>query len=367
LLSRSRCDVSHVRAMSARVPVRALSAASAASICLIAASTCTNSLPRSKKPCVQRRIASAKAPGALQAAFDEYRRLCGTGNAAQKERHCKVLVGAFGDVPLADVSELAIERFKRTRGADKSPGTVNRELATLRHFFSCAIDWGWTDSRPKIRMLKEAPGRVRWLTDGERERLYAELPARFKRVVLAAALCGQRLGNVIALTRDRVDLQHRSFSIPKTKSGKRHDVPVSEALAAVIAEAIADGDAQAKRRKVEPPAHVFVSRFGKPYTSSGVSGLFRKCVAAAGVKDFRFHDLRHDFATRVRRAGHGLDVVQELLGHATPAMTQRYAHIGADELHRAVASVGAVVAPALPPGAAEVAQDRPKPTAKRRR
>jgi integrase len=308
-----------------------------------------------------------EAPTRLKSAFEEYRKLCGTGNAKQKERHCKELLAAFGDVSLSDVTELSIERFKRTRGAAKAPGTVNRELATLRHFFTCAIDWHWTDTRPKIRMLKESPGRVRWLSDAERARLYAELPVRFKRVVLAAALCGQRLGNIVALTRDRVDVQNRTLSIPKTKSGKRHDVPISEALAAVIAEAIADGDAQAKRREVEPPVHVFLSRLGRPYTSSGVSGFFRKCVEVAGVTDFHFHDLRHDFATRVRRAGHGLDVVQDLLGHATPAMTQRYAHIGADELHRAVASVGAVFAPVLPPSAASLAQRQPKTSVKKRR
>ena len=299
-------------------------------------------------------------PITLKGAFDEYRKLCGTGNPKQKERHCKELLASFGDVPLSEVSELAIAGFKRHRAAKRAAATVNRELQTLRHFFTCAIEWEWTDSRPKIRLLKEAPGRVRWLSDAEREKLEAALPARFKRVVLAAALCGQRLGNVIALTRDRVDLQHRTLSIPKTKSGKRHDVPISDPLSAVLKEAIADGDAMAKAGKtVSAPTHVFLSRLGTPYTSSGVSGLFRKIVERAGVKNFHFHDLRHDFATRIRRAGHGLDVVQALLGHASPVMTQRYAHIGVSELHAAVAAVGngrpiASIAPALPPGKRKV-------------
>lgn len=297
-----------------------------------------------------------EVPMTLKGAFDDYRRLCGTGNPKQKARHCRELLASFGDVPLEDVSELAIAGFKRDRGAKRAPATVNRELQTLRHFFTCAVEWGWTDTRPKIRLLKEAPGRVRWLSDAERTKLYAELPARFKRVVLAAALCGQRLGNVIALTRDRVDLQHRTLSIPKTKSGKRHDVPISDALAVVVKEALADRDARAGEG--EAPTHVFLSRFKRPYTSSGVSGLFRKVCERAGVTNFRFHDLRHDFATRVRRAGHGLDVVQELLGHSSPVMTARYAHIGVSELHRAVEAasgqapnsrrVGSV-APALPP------------------
>jgi integrase len=312
-------------------------------------------------------------PPTLGKAFEEYRRLHPGNNPKQRERHCTQLLAVLGDVPLPEVNEFAIARYKRersamapvntkarkgrARGETVSAATVNRELQTLGHFFTCAVEWRWIDVRPKIRLLPEAPGRVRWLSDAERTKLYTALPVRFKRVVLAAALSGQRLANVIGLTRDRVDLQHKTISIPKTKSGKRHDVPVSDALAAVLREAIADGDT-----RPETPAHVFLSRHGQPYTSSGVSGLFRKVCARAGVKGFRFHDLRHDFATRVRRAGHGLDVVQELLGHASPVMTQRYAHIGRDELHAAVGAVApppenrpknrrvARVAPALPPG-----------------
>lgn len=305
----------------------------------------------------------SELPLTLKPAFAEYVKLGGFSNVKQKERHCKELLKAFGDIPMAEVNELAIERFKRARSAGHATSTANRELATLRHFFTCAIEWGWAENRPKVRLLKEPPGRVRWLSDAERVKLYAELPVRFKRVVLAAALCGQRLGNVIGLTRDRVDLVHRTFSIPKTKSGKRHDVPISDAFAAVIKEAIKDGDAMVKAGKVKAPTHVFLSRLGGPYTSSGVSGLFRKCVARAGVKNFRFHDLRHDFATRVRRAGHGLDVVQDLLGHSSPIQTARYAHIGVSELHAAVAAVG--IAPALPPAGKAKATAKPKSRAKK--
>lgn len=294
-----------------------------------------------------------EAPTRFDPAFTEYVKLGGFANVPQKERHGKVLLASFGNVSLSNINELAIERFKRERTeAGKAPSTVNRELQTLRHFLNMAVEWGWLDSRPKVRLLKEPSGRVRWLTDAERDKLDAELPARFKRVVVAATLCGQRLGNVIGLTRDRVDFDHGQFWIPKTKSGKRHDVPISGPLEKVLREAIADGDAMFKAGKMKvEPTHVFLSRLGAPYTSSGVSGLFRKCCERAKVKDLHFHDLRHDYATRIRRAGHGLDVVQRLLGHATPAMTQRYAHIGQDELHAAVEAVGKAWTPSRVPRA----------------
>lgn len=88
---------------------------------------------------------------------------------------------------------------------------------------------------------------------------------------------------------------------------------------------------------------MFTTHLGGAYKSGAVSNYFRKLTAEADIDDFSWHDLRHDFATRVRRAGHGLDVIQALLGHAHPAMTMRYAHIGREELARAVN-----VAPALP-------------------
>jgi integrase len=294
----------------------------------------------------------SEAPDSLTTAAGKYLEWCkvnGAGDPKYKQRHVDRWIDVLGDISLENLSEHSIELFKKTRldgAGDERPAvaaaTVNRELVTMKHFLNRAVEWDWIPKRPKIRLLKEPPGRVRSLTHAERSKLDAELPAGLKRVVLVAALSGQRLGNVIGMKKADVSFEHASISLPKTKSGKRHDVPISEALAVVLREAFeASGDAP----------WVFVSRFKKlkrPYTSSGVSSLFLKVVERAGLKDLHFHDLRHDFATRIRRAGHGLDVVQALLGHASPAMTQRYAHLGRPELHAAVDAVS-IFAPALPP------------------
>jgi integrase len=285
----------------------------------------------------------SEAPVTLKSAADKYLEWCkvnGAGDPKYKRRHVDRWLQVLGDLALEDLSEQAIERFKKARvdgAGDARPAvaaaTVNRELVTMKHFLNRAVEWEWLPRRPKIRLLKEPPGRVRSLSDAERAKLDAALPAGLKRVVLVAALSGQRLGNVIGMKKADVSFEHSSISLPKTKSGKRHDVPISPALAAVLRDAF--------KASGESP-YVFVSRFKKlkrPYTSSGVSSLFLRVVERAGLKDLHFHDLRHDFATRIRRAGHGLDVVQALLGHASPAMTQRYAHLGRPELHAAVEAV----------------------------
>jgi integrase len=149
------------------------------------------------------------------------------------------------------------------------------------------------------------------------------------------------------LTWAAVDFPNRTLTIADMRKGGRRKtshVPISDALELVLREALADAGPARPR----PDAAVFLaycSRGGRSregrgkrqaYTRSGVSTFFARVVAEAGLVDFHFHDLRHDFATRVRRGGAGLDVVQALLGQSTPAMAQRYAHIGRSELARAV-------------------------------
>jgi integrase len=93
-----------------------------------------------------------------------------------------------------------------------------------------------------------------------------------------------------------------------------------------------------------------LNQAGRPHTHRATV-IFRETVRALGITNLRFHDLRHDFATRVRRKGVGLDAIAKLLGHTTLAMTQRYAHLGMDTLRDAVADLdidGSMTAPAKP-------------------
>jgi integrase len=287
-------------------------------------------------------------PETLGPAFERYLAICetnGQGDPKYKQRHRDRWLETLGaGFRLDAFSDLTIERHKRRRReAGKAAGTINRELVTAKHFLNRCVEWGWLARRPKIVLLAEPPPRVRWLTDAEREALAAELdkPSRqaFRRVVAAALLSGQRLGKIIGLRRADVDLKARTLTISDMRKGgkrKTTHVPISDDLAAVLREALADSQGS---------AFVFVAgrrRKGggarQAYTRSGVSTFFARVVDAALIEDFHFHDLRHDFATRLRRGRTSLDVLQALLGHSSPAMTQRYAHIGRDELAEAVAS-----------------------------
>ncbi len=81
---------------------------------------------------------------------------------------------------------------------------------------------------------------------------------------------------------------------------------------------------------------MFVGKRGKPYTRHGFGCMFRRAVKKAEIEDFRFHDTRHDFASRVRRDGVGLDIIANLLGHSSLEMANRYAHVGNEQMIAAV-------------------------------
>lgn len=291
-------------------------------------------------------------PATLGEAFKKYLEWCGVNRPKSdpkyKERHRDRWLATLGaGFPIGSISELTIEKHKARRvGEGKEPGTINRELVTIKHFLNRCVDWGWIEKRPRITLLEEPPPRARWLTDSERNVLAAALAepqrASFRRVCSAALLSGQRLGKIVALPKADVDLAAQQLTIRATRKGGKTRTthqPISTKLAAVLAEAMADSEG----------AHVFAAqRGGEPYTRNGASSFFARICSEAGISDLHFHDLRHDFATRLRRGGVDLDALQELLGHASMAMTQRYAHIGRAELQAAVERVDNALPPAEP-------------------
>ena len=276
-------------------------------------------------------------------------------------------VKSIGDIPLSELSPEHVATYRVAR-KHRSPATLNREIATMRHFVGVAESWGWLDAGQAARLRKALHGtrednsRVRWLSDAERKRLEKALSekrrAGLRALVDAALWSGCRLGELRKLERARVDFGSGWLTLParSTKAKRERRIPIGEGLAAVLRAAIARGDAIAKRRGEPKPTHVFISGHGRPYNADSVSGFFARVATEAKIDDFHFHDLRHDFATRLRGAGVGLSTVKELLGHSTITLTERYAHVQSAELRGAIAAIdvapksnGPGVAPALPP------------------
>jgi integrase len=209
------------------------------------------------------------------------------------------------------------------------PATVNNELKALSSLLTKGLEWGRLAEHPmkggKVKKLRESNTLERELTDEEEERLLKASPAWLQDLIAVDVDTGLRQAELVGLSWDRVDLAGRDVRLMETKNGKERRVPLTDRAHAVLARL------RRTRTKEDGP---FPSRPGKrPWI---LASAFRRARTRAGLSDFRFHDLRHTFATRLVRAGVDLLTVARLLGHSDLRMVQRYAHPGAADDRRAV-------------------------------
>lgn len=299
----------------------------------------------------------AKTLAAALDAIVEWSRTNRPASLQSRKTQVKALKEVLGaDTKIGELSPFAIERFKRKRveqlriaaGADADEYTgaasVNRGLSCLSHACTLWVEWKWMRETTaialrKVKPLREPPGRVRFLTAEEERALLAKLPRQLVPIIMADMLSGLRRAEIVQLKKADVDLRARELTVTKSKSNKVRRVPINDALAAILETAMA-------RSKSE---HVFTNRRGLPYHVDSVTHGFIRARKRAKLENLRLHDCRHHFATAVRRAGGGLDIIMQLLGHAHVSMTMRYAHVGQEQLHDAVARIGS----------ARIAQDCP--------
>lgn len=216
--------------------------------------------------------------------------------------------------------------FRPKGGAQrKSPATLNRYMVAVSALFTWAIEQrltpkGWTHPCRGIKRLEESSGRVRFLDDAERDRLFAACAeSRYPRLyalALMAMLTGARKGELLSLRWRQVDLEGGIATLDRTKNGDRRTLVLLPQLVEALRPFQGDRD-----------RHVFGSvrtRFQRP---AAVDTAWREALRRAGVKDFRFHDLRHCCASYLAQAGTPLNVIAEVLGHRKLDMARRYSHL----------------------------------------
>lgn len=241
----------------------------------------------------------------------------------------------FNGCLIKDVSTPLLSQYKAERLQKVMPSTVRKELAFLRRVFSIAIDeWELCKENPVRKVLKSLKvddERVRYVTPEEAQCLRVTLPAWLKPIVIIASQTGLRQGNILQLTMPQLNFKLDLIIVPKTKNGKPVAVPmtgiVRETLLIVLQE-----------RSIASP-YVFCDEFGRPHSGKKVSMSFKRACERAGIRDLRFHDLKHDFATALVQAGVDLYRVQKLCGHKDQRMTQRYAHLLPETLREAIKAI----------------------------
>lgn len=248
---------------------------------------------------------------------------------AGKSQIVEFLHARFGNSPLSSLDFREFQKLQtelRSTVAQKkttmlSAARINRYMAVLKNMIRTAYDWDWCGddvfkASLKLKNLREDNAIIRYLSADEEVRLMAAIDKsrtrNLRELVVLAINTGMRFGEMNDLTWYRVDLLNRTVWLPgrATKNKKGRHVPLNDnALAALnaIPERIDGGRVFTNARMNEDP--------------------FKIALKRARIKNFRFHDLRHTFASRLVMAGIDLYRVSELLGHSNIIMTQRYAHL----------------------------------------
>ena len=265
-----------------------------------------------------------------------------TKTPAQVEREKGImkdyLQEEFGAVPLNRITaeQVIAYQIRRKQVKKRAASTINKEVQLLKNICKKAVEWGYIRSYliAGVKPFREPPGRVRYLTAKEYGELMKQLPEWLRPVAIVAAHTGMRRGNICGLTRKQVDFKRRQNQLSETKNGEPLTVPMNQTVIATL--------------KAIPPRldtlYLFANEEGTPVSAPRATIEFKRACRRAQVKDFRFHDLRHHFASYLTMAGHQQRTLVELLGHKDPKMTVRYQHLSQEHLQVAVESLNATLA-----------------------
>lgn len=220
-----------------------------------------------------------------------------------------------------DADGKAIMRAKRKPLA---PATLNRYLATL----SAVLSWAqrrrmaprdWHNPCRNVPLRREDNAVVRFLSDAERDALLAECrKAKWPKlylVVLMGLTTGARRGELTGLRWRDIDLDGAVASVQRTKNGDRKMLPLTPAVLGEL-----------QRFKAAPASLVFASK-KRPDVPLNFEPAWKKSLKNAGVKNFRFHDLRHSCASALAQNGATLLEIADVLGHRQIGVTRRYSHL----------------------------------------
>ncbi len=269
-----------------------------------------------------------------------------------KKRYVEKFLEVFGDETKLDkIRYVDLETYRNklrqsitVRGRLPSDASVNREMSALHHLFDKAVEWELIGVSPfdrgKTFFLKENNKRLRFLSKEEIDRLLAECPTHLKRVVQCALLSGMRRGEILSLKWSQI--RNGFIYLQETKTNESREIPINDDLIQMFKEI--------RREQQFKSEFVFTYVAGSDKVLHGkrsdcdkepkrlvqVRTAFKSAVRRAGIEDFRFHDLRHTFASHLIMNGASLKSVQELLGHKTMDMTMRYSHLSQEHKQNSI-------------------------------
>ncbi len=205
-------------------------------------------------------------------------------------------------------------------GKIRSDASVNRELACLSHLFGKAVEWNMTEESPFRKMkglfFKENNQRTRFLAEEEIRKLleveYEGLPSYLKPIIATAIYTGLRKGEILNLKWKDVDLERGIIYIRENKQNRLQIKYLNDDLIDLFMGLPVKGE------------YLFHEE-GRQIKNVRTS--FKTALKRAGIKDFRFHDLRHTSCSYMTMRGASPQAVQNHAGHSSMKMTMRYSHL----------------------------------------
>lgn len=275
----------------------------------------------------------------------DYLPFCETKNRGwglrNKKVHLERIKERFGSRRLQDVTTDMVEAWRYEYAEQEKFVMWNRIFETLRAMYRRAVRKGIIEAVPfstTDMKFDEDQERVRWLTEKEEAKLLKACSDHLRPIVLVALYTGLRKSDLLALRLGtEVDLENRLIRRKQDKTGGAVDLYLVDEVYEVVQE-LAKGKKSGdllftyQGRQLEDPK----TAFNHAVEKAGIVDPHQE-----RIKDLTFHDLRHCFACKLVKAGVDLYTVQKLLGHKSPKMTQRYAHLQPDHVMNAMARLSA--------------------------
>ncbi len=271
----------------------------------------------------------------------------------------------FGNKLLTEITPVLIEQWRTQRLKNgRCIETANRDIATFKAALSKAVLWDFIDTHPlaKLKLLKsDSKAKIRFLSADEEQRLRIALKDRDEKIkqdrasgnqwrlargyellpdlsqhtfadhlrpmVLLSLNTGLRQGETFSLKWENINLDQAILTVEGVyaKSNKTLHVPLNTEALQVLKK---------WREQTHSTQYVFSNKDDKPFDN--VKKAWASILKSANIEQFRWHDMRHHFASKLVMAGVNLNIVRELLGHSDIKMTLRYAHLAPEHKANAV-------------------------------
>jgi integrase len=261
--------------------------------------------------------------------------------AFQDRKNCVTWwVNHYGGERVRQFNVLKIRTARDKLKPGRQPATINRYLASMRACWNWGIASGLVQAEsqwPKRLMLSEPKGRTRFLTDDEIARVLkasADQGPVMYAAVLVSIACGMRKGELLRLRWGDVDFDAQTLRILVTKNGESRGVHLPPSAANALR-------ALRESKVVALDGSVFMSDEGEPIGQGWIEYRWRSVTKEAGLRDFRWHDLRHSCASILAQNGASLPEIGSVLGHQSAAATFRYSHLVAGKVVKGHAALDA--------------------------